>query len=68
MSSDSIKTTSFRLLEEDITKFREYAEEQGLNQGEMFQSMLNSFEMVKAKGKITDRAKEIEVFQGTVKR
>lgn len=64
--SSEIKAVSFRLSEEDIKKFREVADEQGLNQAEMFQSLMNNFEMAKAKGMITDRAKEIEVFQDTV--
>lgn len=64
--SDEIKAVSFRLVEEDIQKFREVAEEQGLNQAEMFKGLMNSFEMSRAKGQITDRAKEIEVFQETV--
>jgi hypothetical protein len=64
--SNEIKAVSFRLGEEDIQKFREFADEQGLNQAEMFQSLMNSFEMAKAKGMITDRAKEIEVFQDTI--
>lgn len=64
--SNEIKAVSFRLVEEDIQKFREIAEEQGLNQAEMFKGLMNSFEMAKAKGQITDRAKEIEVFQDTV--
>jgi chromosome segregation ATPase len=64
--SNEIKAVSFRLIEEDIQKFREIADEQGLNQAEMFQGLMNSFEMAKAKGMITDRAKEIEVFQDTV--
>ena len=64
--SNEIKAVSFRLAEDDIQKFRGFADEQGLNQAEMFQSLMNSFEMAKAKGMITDRAKEIEVFQDTV--
>lgn len=64
--SNEIKAVSFRLVEEDIQKFREIAEDQGLNQAEMFQSLMNSFEMAKAKGQVTDRAKEIEIFQDTV--
>lgn len=64
--SNEIKAVSFRLIEEDIQKFREFADEQGLNQAEMFQGLMNSFEMAKAKGQITDRSKEIEVFQDTV--
>lgn len=64
--SNEIKAVSFRFVDDDIQKFREFADEQGLNQAEMFQSLMNSFEMAKAKGMITDRAKEIEVFQDTV--
>ena len=37
-----------------------------LTQAETFQAIINSFEMAKAKNLITDRAKEIEVFQSTV--
>jgi hypothetical protein len=64
--SNEVKAVSFRLSEEDVQKFREFAEEQGLNQAEMFQAMMNNFEMAKAKGLIIDRAKEIETFQDTV--
>lgn len=64
--SNEIKATSFRLVEDDLLKFREIAEEHGLNQAEMFQCLLNNFEMSRAKGMITDRAKEIETFQSTV--
>lgn len=61
-----IKSTSFRVNEDDIVKFREITEEQGLNQAEMFESILRTFEMARAKGQITDRAKEVETFQTTV--
>ncbi|MGL4331132.1 MAG: hypothetical protein ACRCSD_11135 [Clostridium sp.] len=64
--SNEIKAVSFRVIEEDIQKFREIAEQQGMNQAEMFKGLMNNFEMSRAKGQITDRAKEIEVFQETV--
>ena len=64
--SNEIKGVSFRLGEEDIQKFREFAEEQGLNQAEMFQAMINNFEIARAKNSLSDRAKEIETFQVTV--
>lgn len=64
--SNEIKGVSFRLGEEDIQKFREFAEEQGLNQAEMFQAMINNFEIARAKNSFSDRAKEIETFQTTV--
>lgn len=64
--SNEIKGVSFRLGEEDIQKFREFAEEQGLNQAEMFQAMINNFEIARAKNSFSDRAKEIETFQVTV--
>ncbi|EOR19969.1 hypothetical protein A500_19194 [Clostridium sartagoforme AAU1] len=48
--SNEIKAVSFRWGEEDLQKFREFADEQGLNQTEIFQSLMNSFEMTKAKG------------------
>lgn len=64
--SNEIKAVSFRLGEEEIQKFREFAEEQGMNQAEMFQALLNNFEVARAKNSFSDRAKEIETFQVTV--
>lgn len=61
-----IKAVSFRLGDEEVQKFREFAEEQGLNQAEMFQALVNNFEVARAKNLISDRAKEIETFQATV--
>ena len=61
-----IKATSFRVSEEDIAKFKEFAEENGYNQAEAFKSIIQTMEMAKAKGMIKDRAKEIEVFQNTI--
>lgn len=67
MSTESkIVGKSIRIAEDDIIKFREYADEKGLSQAEMFEAMMNAFEMSKAKALITDRAKEVEVFQDTV--
>lgn len=64
--SNELKSSSFRLKEDDIEKFRGFAEDNGLNQAEMFNALINNFEMARAKGEIKDRAKEIEVFQDTV--
>ena len=61
-----IKATSFRVSEEDITKFKEFAEENGYNQAEAFKNMIQTLEMAKSKNMIKDRAKEIEVFQDTI--
>lgn len=61
-----IKGTSLRVNEDDLKKFKEYMKEFDLTQAETFQAIINSFEMAKAKNLITDRAKEIEVFQSTV--
>lgn len=63
-----IKATSFRVNEEDIAKFKEFADKEGYNQAEAFKSIMQSFEMANAKGMIKDRAKEIETFQDTVNR
>lgn len=63
---DIIKAVSFRIGENDVKRFRELAEKEGLNQAEMFQSIINSFELGRAKEVIKDRGKEIEVFQDTV--
>ena len=61
-----IKATSFRVSEEDIAKFKEFAEENGYNQAEAFNNMIQTLEMAKAKGMLKDRAKEIETFQNTI--
>ena len=61
-----IKGTSLRVNEDDLKKFKEYMKEFDLTQAETFQAIINSFEMANAKNLITDRAKEIEVFQSTV--
>ena len=61
-----IKATSFRINEEDIAKFKEFADKEGYNQAEAFKSIMQSFEMAQAKGIIKDRAKEIGTFQDTI--
>jgi chromosome segregation ATPase len=61
-----IKATSFRISEEDIAKFKEFADKEGYNQAEAFKSIMQTVEMAKAKNMIKDRAKEIEVFQDTI--
>ena len=61
-----IKATSFRVSEDDIAKFKEFADKEGYNQAEAFKSIMQTVEMAKAKNMIKDRAKEIEVFQDTI--
>lgn len=61
-----VKATSFRVNEEDIVKFKEFADKEGYNQAEAFKSIMQTVEMAKAKNMIKDRAKEIEVFQDTI--
>ena len=64
--SNEIKQASFRFGNADIEKFRAFAEEHGMNQAEMFQSMLTAFELAQAKTILADRGKEIETFQATL--
>lgn len=61
-----IKSTSFRINEDDIAKFKEFADKEGYNQAEAFKSIMQTVEMARAKNMIKDRAKEIEVFQDTI--
>lgn len=61
-----IKQATFRLDENDINTFREMTEKSGMNQAEMFQGLLNAFEMSRARNQIGDRGKEIDTFQTTV--
>ena len=66
MSNLAYKPITFRITEEDTAKFRMLADENGMSQAEMFQSLVNTYEMAKAKNTFVDRAKEIETFQNTV--
>jgi chromosome segregation ATPase len=62
-----LKATSFRLNEEDLEKFKQFMDNEGIKtQAEGFKAIMQSVEMAKAKGMIKDRAKEIEVFQDTI--
>lgn len=61
-----IKQATFRLNDEDINAFREMTDKSGMNQAEMFQGLLNAFEMSRARNQIGDRGKEIDTFQTTV--
>lgn len=61
-----IKATSFRVSEEDLDKFKQFTNDNGLNQAEAFKSIMQTVEMAQAKNLIKDRGKEIEVFQDTI--
>jgi Membrane-bound metallopeptidase len=66
MSDNIIKPATFRLNEDDINRFKEFASQNNLNQQEAFTSLLNTLELNNAKNALGDRAKSIEVFQTTV--
>ena len=66
MNENIIKPATFRLNEEDINRFKEFASQNNLNQQEAFTSLLNTLELSNAKSALGDRAKSIEVFQTTV--
>lgn len=66
MSDSIVKPATFRLNEEDINRFKEFASQNNLNQQEAFTSLLNTLELNNAKNSLGDRAKSIEVFQTTV--
>lgn len=62
-----IKATSFRIVEEDNEKFKQYMEKEGYKtQAEGFKAVLQAVEVAQAKNAIQDRAKEIETFQDTI--
>lgn len=64
-----IKPTSFRVAEEDIEKFKDFMEKQGIKtQADGFKSIMQTVELAQAKGQIKDRAKEVELFQDTINR
>jgi chromosome segregation ATPase len=64
-----LKATSFRIGEEDLEKFKEFMEQEGIKtQADGFKVIMQSVEMAQAKNLIKDRAKEVEVFQDTINR
>lgn len=64
--SENIKPATFRLNEDDINKFKEFAKQNNLTQEEAFTSLLNALELNNAKATLGNRSKSIEVFQTTV--
>lgn len=62
------KVTSMRLNEDDLEQFKEFAKENGLNQQQAFNSLLNMVKLENAKEKLGDRAKSIETFKDTINR
>jgi chromosome segregation ATPase len=62
-----IKATSFRIIDEDNEKFKQFMEKEGYKtQAEGFKAVLQAVEVAQAKNAIKDRAKEIETFQDTI--
>jgi hypothetical protein len=66
MSENIIKPATFRLNEEDINRFKEFATQNSLNQQEAFTSLLNTLELNNAKSTLGGRANSIDAFQTTV--
>ena len=66
MSEIIIKPATFRLNEDDINRFKEFASQNSLNQQEAFTSLLNTLELNNAKSSLGGRANSIEAFQTTV--
>ena len=55
--------TSMRLSEEDVEKFKKFAEENGFTQQQAFNSLMTIAELEKAKNVLSDRGKEIDTFR-----
>ena len=66
MSENIIKPATFRLNEDDINRFKEFATQNSLNQQEAFTSLLNTLELNNAKSTLGGRANSIDAFQTTV--
>lgn len=66
MGENVIKPATFRLNEDDINKFKEFAAQNNLNQQEAFTSLLNTLELNSAKSTLGGRANSIDAFQTTV--
>jgi len=63
MSDVNIK--NFKVHEDDIKKFRGFAEENNLNQGEMITALVNAFDLIRVKGQIfrTGEDKKVLVYE-----
>ena len=66
MSDNIIKPATFRLNEDDINRFKEFASQNSLNQQEAFTSLLNTLELNNAKTSLGGRSNSIDAFQTTV--
>jgi len=53
-----VKITNFKVHEDDIKKFRGFAEENNLNEAEMITALLNAFDIASVRSKIFNRAEE----------
>ena len=63
MNENKKVITSMRLSEEDIEKFKKFAEENGFTQQQAFNSLMAMAELEKAKNVLSDRGKEIDTFR-----
>lgn len=66
--NDNVKSTSFRVGENAVERFKELSAEMNMTQKEFFDSLISTYELENAKSKITSRSKEIEEFQGHAER
>ena len=64
--NNNTKPTSLRIGEEDLKKFKEYAEEMGFSQGEAFNSLISLVELEKAKSTLNNKANNIDTFRNTI--
>lgn len=62
-----IKQTNFRINAETADAFRKFCEEQGMNQAQGFDHIMQIVELDRAKGMIPERQIEIEEFERSVK-
>lgn len=63
-----IKQTNFRIDQESADAFRKFCEENGMNQAQGFDHMLQVLELNRAKAMVPNSAKDIETFEMHVKK
>lgn len=63
-----IKQTNFRIDQESADAFRKFCEENGMNQAQGFDHMLQVLELNRAKAMVPNSAKDIETFEMYVKK
>ncbi|MBK5261488.1 MAG: hypothetical protein JJE17_02800 [Peptostreptococcaceae bacterium] len=62
-AKQAVKATSMRVFEEDVEFIKAFATANDMNQAETLNALVGVYKMQQAKGLLSDRGREIEIFQ-----